>query len=473
MMKRISLLFICLLMMIQLSDHTKAMDTISMIQDVPIISQFPELPTGCEATSLTMVLQYFGVEKSKIDIANDLPKSPLPSMENGRLVGTHPSEAFIGSPFDARSYGVFHEPIIDMVEGYVPQRAENLSGQEFEQILNTVDDGRPVMVWVSIGLLPIDERYGWVTEEDEGFIWPGNEHALVVVGYTQDQVITNDPYRGQEVYYDKQLFMQRWNDLGRQAVTLKTNSPMQWQKDAEEKIIMTIPSMVKETKQKAPRSTPYVSPNITKVENTTLLEVLSTQQSGGLAYREAIIRFQASKNLIVDGVLGPKTKKAILSSQEVEDQLPDSLQREEWCVVINKSRRILTVYHKGKIYKKYPVAVGKSSSPTPNYKFSIVSKVVDPAWGGMGGKYEPIKGGDPKNPLGPRWFGLSYETYKGYGIHGNSSPYSIGKSVSSGCIRMVNEDVKELFTYLPSKIPVWVGTEEVLLSWGVRQSVIE
>jgi hypothetical protein len=43
---------------------------------------------------------------------------------------------------------------------------------------------------------------------------------------------------------------------------------------------------------------------------------------------------------------------------------------------------------------------------------------------------------------------------KGYGIHGNNNPNSIGKAVSGGCIRMRNQDVEELFGMVSTGTPV-------------------
>jgi lipoprotein-anchoring transpeptidase ErfK/SrfK len=50
--------------------------------------------------------------------------------------------------------------------------------------------------------------------------------------------------------------------------------------------------------------------------------------------------------------------------------------------------------------------------------------------------------GGPKNPLGARAMYLGSSIYR---IHGTNEPTSIGKSASSGCIRMLNEDVTELY----------------------------
>lgn len=53
-----------------------------------------------------------------------------------------------------------------------------------------------------------------------------------------------------------------------------------------------------------------------------------------------------------------------------------------------------------------------------------------------------MKGG-PGNPLGARALYLGSTLYR---IHGTSEPWSIGQNVSSGCIRMVNDDVIDLYS---------------------------
>jgi lipoprotein-anchoring transpeptidase ErfK/SrfK len=68
--------------------------------------------------------------------------------------------------------------------------------------------------------------------------------------------------------------------------------------------------------------------------------------------------------------------------------------------------------------------------------------------------------GGPGNPLGARAMYLGDTVYR---IHGTNAPATIGHQVSSGCIRMVNEDVTDLYTR------VNVGTKVVVLPMGSRQ----
>lgn len=109
-------------------------------------------------------------------------------------------------------------------------------------------------------------------------------------------------------------------------------------------------------------------------------------------------------------------------------------------LVINIPSFTLSVVQGDTVVKKYPVAVGKPSAPTPVGEFRVISKVVNPTWYPPDGS-RPVPPG-PANPLGRRWLGFSPS---GYGVHGNNNENSIGKAVSLGCVRMHNSDVEELF----------------------------
>ena len=109
--------------------------------------------------------------------------------------------------------------------------------------------------------------------------------------------------------------------------------------------------------------------------------------------------------------------------------------------------------------KRYQVAVGKegfSWSGTAR----IGRKAVDPVWTPppemieRTPKYakwaDGMPGGLPSNPLGPRamyLYNKSGDT--GFRIHGTIHPESIGTAASSGCIRMLNHEVIDLYNATP------------------------
>ena len=61
--------------------------------------------------------------------------------------------------------------------------------------------------------------------------------------------------------------------------------------------------------------------------------------------------------------------------------------------------------------------------------------------------------GGPENPLGARALYLGSSMYR---IHGTNEPWTIGQNVSSGCIRMMNEDVIDLYHRVPVGTPVTI-----------------
>jgi lipoprotein-anchoring transpeptidase ErfK/SrfK len=69
--------------------------------------------------------------------------------------------------------------------------------------------------------------------------------------------------------------------------------------------------------------------------------------------------------------------------------------------------------------------------------------------------------GGPSNPMGARALYLGNTIYR---IHGTNAPHTIGQRVSSGCIRMTNEDVTDLYSR------VNIGTKVVVLPQTGRQA---
>ncbi|WP_242971899.1 L,D-transpeptidase [Haloimpatiens massiliensis] len=108
--------------------------------------------------------------------------------------------------------------------------------------------------------------------------------------------------------------------------------------------------------------------------------------------------------------------------------------RLQYNILISTKNRKLILYKYKKIYKIYPVAIGKPSTPTPKGNFRIINKAFNPG-----------------GPFGAAWLGLSIPKY---GIHGTNNPSSIGKAVSNGCIRLYNYNIIELYNIVPIGTPV-------------------
>ncbi len=190
-------------------------------------------------------------------------------------------------------------------------------------------------------------------------------------------------------------------------------------------------------------------------------------------YRNAILRFQCDNNLTADGIAGHRFESAVINRLTINGRYdhPDNVAAppsEGYWITINQTKRILTLYQGGDVVRKFPVAIGKNTTSTPEGKFSLVIKGKNPVWINPETK-ERVKGGTAKNPLGYRWLGLSPGKGYKYGIHGNNSPYSIGLEISKGCIRMINSDIRELYDVIPTGTAVWIGKDHTLRKWGVKQ----
>ncbi len=118
-------------------------------------------------------------------------------------------------------------------------------------------------------------------------------------------------------------------------------------------------------------------------------------------------------------------------------------------VEVDKSDRQLRLTMNGKLFKRYAVGVGRHGK-TPVGTFYTVVHQENPDWTPPSGGI--VKFGDPRNVLGTRWMSFQDKArpdLKGFGIHGTAYRDSIGGETSNGCIRMVNEDVEEVFMMIP------------------------
>ncbi|WP_019241374.1 MULTISPECIES: L,D-transpeptidase [Bacillus] len=122
-------------------------------------------------------------------------------------------------------------------------------------------------------------------------------------------------------------------------------------------------------------------------------------------------------------------------------------------LIVNKANNKLAYIKDGKVVEIFNVATGRSNELTPEGLFTIVVKAKNPYY-----RKKNIPGGDPRNPLGSRWLGFDANGTDGrtFGVHGTNEPWSIGKYISNGCIRMKNSDVERLYEQVPLKTKILV-----------------
>jgi lipoprotein-anchoring transpeptidase ErfK/SrfK len=119
-------------------------------------------------------------------------------------------------------------------------------------------------------------------------------------------------------------------------------------------------------------------------------------------------------------------------------------------VFVDKSQNILMLKSDDEIVKVYSVSTGTDNS-TPVGTFKVAVKQVNPVWFNNGKVIPPESA---ENVLGTRWMG--FENPPDYGIHGTTDPQNIGKQVTAGCVRMRNQDVEELYDFLPEGTQVTI-----------------
>jgi uncharacterized protein YvpB len=195
------------------------------ITDVPLIMQKPELDRGCEVTSLAMLLQFAGVEVDKMELAEKVKKDTTPyKKENGTYYYGNPNNGFVGDiyTFDKMGYGVYHEPVAELAEEYLPGKIRDLSGDSFEgAVLKPLSDGKPVWVIINSKYMKLAESEfrTWNTPSGQVQItW--NEHSVVVTGYDAEYVYFNDPL-GVAIKAERAGFEAAWVQMGSQAITYK------------------------------------------------------------------------------------------------------------------------------------------------------------------------------------------------------------------------------------------------------------
>ena len=117
-------------------------------------------------------------------------------------------------------------------------------------------------------------------------------------------------------------------------------------------------------------------------------------------------------------------------------------------VVIDVGDRTLTVLHGNDVLASHPVAVGSARTPTPFGEFYVDATVNLRSTGG---------------PYGVGQLSVSgfSEVHKSFGggigqiaIHGTNNPRSIGRTVSNGCIRMLNAAWTQVAGLAPNGTPV-------------------
>jgi len=197
---------------------------------IPIkkVLQLPELPHGCEVTSLSAVLSYYGYHVTKTMLSDRyLPKKPF-EIREGIVYGPDPYKFYAGEPSEQTGFFAYAPPIVETVKQYMKDvqgdlNPKDITGSSREEIINQLNKGIPVIIWVTLDLSPPKINYSWqIKETGEHYQAPTNLHVVVLNGYSEDKVFTMNPLEGQ-VEYNRDRFFDSYEALGKHAVVIENH----------------------------------------------------------------------------------------------------------------------------------------------------------------------------------------------------------------------------------------------------------
>ncbi|MDO4608732.1 MAG: C39 family peptidase [Clostridia bacterium] len=203
---------------------------------VKYVPQNPELPTGCEITALTTVLNYYDYKVSKTTMSDNYLEKTMDKMGNFW-------DVFVGDP-RGKGFGCYASPIVNAANKYIAShgnrhKAVDYSGAKFENLLKLVEQGRPVIIWGTV----YSENEKNLREPYISAKWNINgkkidlivpEHCMVLIGYDLDRgvAIMSDPLRG-IAEYDLLTVKSRYMALHSQCVVLEELPIITGVKDGE------------------------------------------------------------------------------------------------------------------------------------------------------------------------------------------------------------------------------------------------
>ena len=196
-----------------------------ILLNVPSLCQYPNLPTGCEATAAAMLLQFYGMDITPEQFASEwLDYDDTYYYSDGNLVRSHPNNCFIGNPFTTNSYGCYAPVIAKAInDNQTLFTATIVDAMNVASLCEQyICQGTPVLIWATMDMAPSKKGNTWFLADGTPFTWISGEHCLVLVGYDSDYYYLNDPQKGVTVSYPKEIVELRYRELGMQAVYLES-----------------------------------------------------------------------------------------------------------------------------------------------------------------------------------------------------------------------------------------------------------
>jgi uncharacterized protein YvpB len=191
------------------------------------INQTTSLPTGCEITAATMMLDYYGFNARNTELNAYLAQSGASHsyIVDGVDYGTDPNVCFVGSTYSDYGWFCYTQPIVNALDGYLETqgsslRAVDMTGSSIEEVYAQVAAGNPVTVWATIGMEERTVTDSWYTADGELISAATNDHAVTLLGYTAKTVTVADPIAGITTY-SRSDFESAYLERGQMAVMLQ------------------------------------------------------------------------------------------------------------------------------------------------------------------------------------------------------------------------------------------------------------
>lgn len=206
-------------------DNTASAITVSknIFLDIPVIKQLPEYHNGCEATSLTMMLNYAGIRVDKATVVSKMKKDTTPIKRDsaGKIIEWgNPQIGFVGD-ITGKSPGYSIDPVAlaPLINYYLPGKTLDLTGCSYETLENTMLSGRPVVVWITVYFNNPIFPHNW-TSNEKVVKADFSQHAVLLTGMDEKSLYYNDPLsRAKNSKIDKTVFQSVWTKMGRKALS--------------------------------------------------------------------------------------------------------------------------------------------------------------------------------------------------------------------------------------------------------------
>ncbi len=195
-----------------------------IIEGVPILSQLPDFPTGCESVSACMLLQYNGYDiTTDVFVDEYLDKSDDFYHRDGVCWGPDPYTYFIGNPRTDTSYGCMAtviENAITTALGKSDWGGITDCGSLNELCKAYISRDIPVMVWTSMKMEAPRPGSVWKLPDGSDYQWLSNEHCMVLVGYDETCYYFNDPSTGKTEKFGKEISERRFAAFEYQSIVI-------------------------------------------------------------------------------------------------------------------------------------------------------------------------------------------------------------------------------------------------------------